>query len=86
MWLKKDTSKIVISTGMSNLKEVKEAIDILKKRGVPEKSIALLHYTTEYPAPLDSINLNAMITLKKNLNVRLVTLIILKEKMFQSQL
>ena len=42
---------------MSKLKEVEEAINILKKRGISEKSIALLHCTTEYPAPLDSITI-----------------------------
>lgn len=61
----RNNSKILISTGMSKLKEVEEAINILKKRGISEKSIALLHCTTEYPAPLDSINLRAMMTLKK---------------------
>lgn len=61
----RSSSKIIISTGMSSLKEVEQAINILKRKGVSETNIALLHCTSEYPAPLDSLNLKAMNTLKK---------------------
>ena len=63
-------SKIILSTGMSNLREIDEAINILKKNGVSENSITLLHCTSEYPAPLDSINLKAMVTLRKKFKCR----------------
>lgn len=58
---------IILSTGMSTLEEVATAVDILKKNGAGE--ITLLHCTTEYPAPICDVNLKAMLTLGKELNV-----------------
>lgn len=49
---------IIMSTGMSNRKEIEEALLVLKKQGA--KDITLLHCTTEYPAPVEEVNLNAM--------------------------
>lgn len=54
---------VIMSTGMSSIAEVKNAIAVLRKFGT--KKIRLLHCTTEYPAPYDSVNLQAMHTLKK---------------------
>lgn len=63
----KTKKSVVLSTGMSSMQEIDDAIEILRKSGTP--SITLLHCTTEYPAPLDEVNLNAMITLKNYFNV-----------------
>lgn len=54
---------IVLSTGMSNLEEVKEAVETIKKAG--NEQIILLHCTTNYPCPFEEVNLRAMLTLKK---------------------
>ena len=54
---------IVMSTGMANLDEVKEAFKLLKDNGCGK--ITLLQCTTEYPAPLEDVNLNAMLTLRE---------------------
>lgn len=54
---------VILSTGMATLQEVAEAVDVLKKYGSTE--IALLHCTTEYPAPFDEINLKAMLTMRE---------------------
>lgn len=54
---------IIMSTGMCNMTEVKDAVDCLKSNGA--KDISLLHCTTEYPAPFDEINLLAMNTIRK---------------------
>lgn len=54
---------IILSTGMATLDEVAEAVAILKKYGSNE--IALLHCTTEYPAPFDEVNLRAMLTMRE---------------------
>ena len=62
--------KVILSTGMSTLAEVAEALDILLKSGTQRQDITLLHCTTEYPAPLQEVNLNAMLTMKKAFNVR----------------
>lgn len=60
-------SKILLSTGMSDDDEVAAAIDILNSVGKNE--IVLLHCTTEYPAPYDSVNLKAMLTLRDRFNL-----------------
>ena len=48
---------------MCTLDEVRDAIKVLKDFGTTD--ITLLHCTTEYPAPYDSVNLKAMLTLQK---------------------
>ena len=53
---------IILSTGMATLGEVEEALNYLKKHGAEE--ITLLHCTTSYPAPVKSVNLRAMETLR----------------------
>lgn len=59
----KTKKKIILSTGMSTIEEVDEAIRVLKDNGAND--IVLLHCTTDYPAPIDGVNLNAMLTMKK---------------------
>lgn len=54
--------KTVLSTGMSTLDEVREALSVLEANGAGE--ITLLHCTTQYPAPFEEVNLNAMLTLR----------------------
>ena len=58
---------VIMSTGMSTLEEVGEAIRVLREYGSNE--ISLLHCTTEYPAPLDSVNLRAMQTMAEAFNL-----------------
>lgn len=52
--------KIILSTGMSTLAEVSAAVDVLSEAGTPRDRIILLHCTTQYPAPFESVNLKAM--------------------------
>lgn len=54
---------VILSTGMSDLEEVRHAVGILRYNGT--EKITLLHCTTEYPAPLREVNLMAMKTLQK---------------------
>ena len=58
---------IVLSTGMSILQEIGEALALLRENGAGE--ITLLHCTTEYPAPYQDVNLNAIITLKERFHL-----------------
>lgn len=53
---------VIMSTGMSTLEEVGTALEILNSNG--SGKVTLLHCTTEYPAPFEDVNLNAMITLR----------------------
>lgn len=59
---------VIMSTGMAELKEVEEAVNVLKEGGAGE--ITLLHCTTEYPAPFDSVNLKAMNTLREKFGTK----------------
>lgn len=61
----KTHKKVVLSTGMSTLDEVKEAINVLEVNGAG--AITVLHCTTQYPAPFEEVNLNAMLTLRSKL-------------------
>jgi N,N'-diacetyllegionaminate synthase len=55
--------RVILSTGMSSLDEVKAAWKILKAEG--DKDITLLHCTTQYPTPYEDVNLKAMLTLRE---------------------
>lgn len=52
--------KIILSTGMATLAEVETALQVLEKAGTPRSNVYVLHCTTQYPAPLESVNLRAM--------------------------
>lgn len=54
---------IILSTGMSTLGEVEKALEIIKKYN--NQKITLLHCTTNYPCPIEEVNLSAMLTLKE---------------------
>lgn len=53
--------RIILSTGMSTLQEVKDAVKVLQGNGC--KDLTLLHCNTQYPTPYEDVNLNAMLTL-----------------------
>jgi N,N'-diacetyllegionaminate synthase len=63
-------AKIIMSTGMSNLKEIKNALDILAASGTKNENITVLHCNTEYPTPFTDVNLSAMLTIKNTLGVQ----------------
>ena len=56
--------KIILSTGMSDIQEIKEAVRVLEEGGTPE--IVLLHCNTQYPTPFEDVNLSAMQTINKS--------------------
>jgi len=57
---------IILSTGMSDIKEIKESVDCILKIN---KKLTVLHCTTEYPCPYGQVNLNAMGTMSRELGV-----------------
>lgn len=58
---------VILSTGMSYLSDVDVAIRTLKEAGCPD--ITVLHCTTNYPCPYETVNLKAMLTLKNAFNL-----------------
>ena len=67
--LGKFNKKIILSTGMSNIGEIKLAINTLVKNGTKRSNISLLQCTSAYPAPPEEINLRTILTLKKKFNL-----------------
>lgn len=67
----KNNFKIILSTGMSTIKEIDSAIKLLIKFGVKKKDITLLHCNSAYPTPLNDVNLLTMGTLKKKFRVNI---------------
>ncbi len=61
--------KIIISTGMSNLKEINQALKILMRGGTKKSNITVMQCNTEYPTPLKDANLKAMLTIKNKFKV-----------------
>lgn len=58
---------VIMSTGMCNINEVKEAVKILKENGA--KEVSVLHCNTQYPTPIEDVNLNAMISMREELGI-----------------
>ena len=61
-YVAKTKKKIILSTGMCNLKEIKRSVSTILKYN---KNLAILHCVSNYPAEKSEANLNAILTLKK---------------------
>jgi N,N'-diacetyllegionaminate synthase len=62
--------EVIISTGMANLDEVQDALEVLIMSGTVKEKITVLHATTEYPCPIEEVNLRAMLTIKAAFDVK----------------
>lgn len=63
----KQKKKVILSTGMSNMQEVKDAVQILRENGTED--ITLLHCNSQYPTPMKDVNLRAMIQMEEELEL-----------------
>lgn len=61
--------RLILSTGMSDLKEISRALDILIESGTSKNAITVLHCNTEYPTPYKDANLRAMLSMKEAFDV-----------------
>ena len=61
--------KIILSTGMSNMDEIAQAIKVINSCGVKKCDLTVLHCSTEYPANIENINLRVMQKIKEKFNV-----------------
>tara|TARA_Y100000389_G_C17467698_1_gene527143 strand:+ start:761 stop:1759 length:999 start_codon:yes stop_codon:yes gene_type:complete len=62
--------KIILSTGMSTLKEVNDTLSFLINHGVSKNDITILHCNTEYPTPMQDVNLNVLKTFQKKFKTK----------------
>ena len=67
--LAKLNKKLILSTGMSDDKDIRTALKVLISNGTKKKNITLLHCSTEYPASLENLNLKSIIFMKKKFNI-----------------
>jgi N,N'-diacetyllegionaminate synthase len=63
--------KIILSTGMATIEEVKKAVEIIINAGTPRDLLTVLHCTTEYPTPMSHVNLLAMVVMREALGVNI---------------
>jgi len=61
---------LILSTGMSNITEIKNALNVLIKSGTSKQKITILHCNTEYPTPFQDVNLKAMTTIGKVFDIK----------------
>ena len=61
---------IILSTGMATLMEVEKALLILEGSGTNRNQITVLHCNTEYPTPMEDVNLKAMCTIRDKFGVK----------------
>ena len=62
---------VILSTGMSTIKEISDALDLFVRYGLDRKKITILHCNTEYPTPMKDVNLKAMLTIGSTFGVHI---------------
>ena len=60
--------KVIISTGMATMQEIKEAVAVFRDAGIDKENISILHCNTEYPTPMNDVNLKAMLHIQNVFN------------------
>ena len=63
------SKQVILSTGMSTLREVCYALTILIESGTKKDNITILHANTMYPTPMEDVNLYAMLTIQKEFDI-----------------
>jgi N,N'-diacetyllegionaminate synthase len=62
-------TEVIISSGMSTLQDINNALKVFIEAGIPKNKISILHCNTEYPTPMQDVNLHAMLTIQKEFDV-----------------
>jgi N-acetylneuraminate synthase len=62
--------EVIMSTGMADIHEVKDAIGVMVNEGLKKEQITILHCNTEYPTPMEDVNLKAMLHIKEECGVK----------------
>jgi N,N'-diacetyllegionaminate synthase len=61
---------IILSTGMTDMSEIEEALAVLSAHGVAKTNITILHCNTEYPTPMRDVNLRAMEAIRQRFDIQ----------------
>lgn len=62
--------EIILSTGMADIGEIEDALDVLTDAGTPKSKITVLHANTQYPTPMEDVNLKAMVTIGQTFDIK----------------
>lgn len=57
--------QVILSTGMTTISEIKDAVTVFTEAGISKENITILHCNTEYPTPMDDVNLKAMLQIQE---------------------
>ncbi|MGF2733400.1 N-acetylneuraminate synthase [Marinobacter sp. DUT-1] len=68
-YLTRQGKHVLLSTGMADLGEIEAAINVVEQAGTSRDNITVLHCTTEYPTPMEDVNLRAMVNIGKAFGV-----------------
>lgn len=60
---------VILSTGMASLGDIEAALEVLEHAGTSRENITVLHCTTEYPTPMEDVNLRAMQSIARAFDV-----------------
>jgi len=60
---------VIMSTGMCEMMDIQNAMDVLFRYGIRKEQITLLHCNTQYPTPYQDVNLNAMVSIKHEFDI-----------------
>jgi N-acetylneuraminate synthase len=63
--------EVILSTGMSTMDEIADALDVFLQAGISKNNITILHCNTEYPTPMRDVNLMAMLAIQKRFGVKI---------------
>ncbi|MDZ7817715.1 MAG: N-acetylneuraminate synthase [Aliarcobacter sp.] len=61
--------KVILSTGMTNIGEIEDALDVLINAGTKKENVIVLHANTMYPTPMEDVNLKAMVTIGNTFDI-----------------
>ena len=61
--------RVILSTGMANIGEIEDALDVLIEAGTLKDEITVLHANTMYPTPMEDVNLRAMVTIGNTFDI-----------------
>lgn len=56
--------KVILSTGMCTMEDIEAAINVFLAEDISKDDITILHCNTEYPTPMNDVNLRAMLSIQ----------------------
>lgn len=63
--------EVILSTGMATMDEIQAALQVFIENGIAKDKITILHCNTEYPTPMEDVNLQAMLNIRDTLGTRI---------------